>query len=602
MAQRFLSPFEQLAFTNPVLDRIAFYIAVDPFLGPPSNLVPLLLTSRSVYNHLCFQRNSPLYASIFRHKFDCAAVERRLSPGWTFTPYLAEELRARCIALKYIRRGTVALDDDRDALWSSYLMMLENDGCNEKQLCNWANLPRWAISAVALRCLPFRVSPDSTVIFSDPEGTSLAVWLLWMISDKEHVRGEDKSTRNMVLNSVLPLIGRGYQHPSVYAPDAHFYLPLCKDHDKLTCFPGPVAPVSIVRYYGRQLRLAVPPLTAAALLNFVVRREARQDNTSLQISNLPATRQEAIARGFPSPSLTQEDIREFHYHTRTHYFKQQLNDGGTLSEQLDKEWFRMASCHDIWAIERPLRGVVYSLGTLVGDWCGRILVPDPRAYLNHHIPPTALGMSHERIACRFEEHHCLRFNEPLVAPACPTCFGGEDILNAWLPRDLRVVRKANGLQIFDHSTGKDTWYETYHPDRAEPYSTTACLPLLGESRLDHRDVLPSSTLGDANPLDEYEEYIEETLSGVQDIIITGETSVKQGEAWGHYSYIGRVRQWDGLVVLLRIPVHDPITSRGRAIFKGYVHGQSLVGRWRDTTTDMQAVGYEGGFVLCRQDE
>jgi len=150
-------------------------------------------------------------------------------------------------------------------------------------------------------------------------------------------------------------------------------------------------------------------------------------------------------------------------------------------------------------------------------------------------------MSHERMACRFEEHHCLRFNEPLVAPACPTCFGGEDILNAWLPRDLRVVRKAvsmpspseityagisqNGLQIFDQSTRKDTWYETYHPDRAEPYSTTACLPLLGESRLDHRDTLLSSTLGNANPSDEYEEYLEETLSGVQDIIITGEVSI-----------------------------------------------------------------------------
>lgn len=99
--------------------------------------------------------------------------------------------------------------------------------------------------------------------------------------------------------------------------------------------------------------------------------------------------------------------------------------------------------------------------------------------------------------------------------------------------------------------------------------------------------------------------------------------MKQGEAWGHYSYIGRVRQWDGLVVLLRTPVrdvhasrltlpnlvilssnqvHDPTASRGHAIFKGYVHGESLVGRWRDTTTDMQAVGYEGGFVLCRQDE
>ena len=99
-----------------------------------------------------------------------------------------------------------------------------------------------------------------------------------------------------------------------------------------------------------------------------------------------------------------------------------------------------------------------------------------------------------------------------------------------------------------------------------------------------------------------------------------QTSVKQGEAWGFYYYIGRVRRWDGLVVLLRIPVRyvhsrltppnimvypdqirDPVGSRGRVVFKGYVHGQSLVGRWRDTATDMHALGYEGGFVFCRQD-
>lgn len=181
-----LSPFERLARTNPVLDLIAFYAAVDPFLGPPLNLVPLLLTSRTVYNHLCFHQNSHLYASIFRHKFDCGAVTRRLSPLWTFTPLLAQELRARCLALKYIRRGLVAFVDDRDALWSAYLMMLENDGYNEQHLCTWANLPRWAVSAVALRCLPHRLTPDSEFIgpIPDPESTSLALWLLWMTSSQ----------------------------------------------------------------------------------------------------------------------------------------------------------------------------------------------------------------------------------------------------------------------------------------------------------------------------------------------------------------------------------------------------------------------------------
>ena len=137
-----------------------------------------------------------------------------------------------------------------------------------------------------------------------------------------------------------------------------------------------MTPVTTIHYYGRPLRLAAPPLAPAALLNFLVRCEARQDNATLPpiVSALPATREEAIARGYPSPSLTQEDVREFHYHTRIHYFNQELYDGEDPSESLDKEWFRMVSSHDLWAVERPLRGVVYSLGTLIGDWCGRILV------------------------------------------------------------------------------------------------------------------------------------------------------------------------------------------------------------------------------------
>lgn len=144
--------------------------------------------------------------------------------------------------------------------------------------------------------------------------------------------------------------------------------------------------------------------------------------------------------------------------------------------------------------------------------------------------------------------------------------------------------------------------------------------------------------------DEYEDFVEELPSGVQDIIITGEvgflpfsassscsfhqflvqTCERQGEAWGYHSYIGRIRPWDGFVVLLRIPVRNVSgslsqTSRphshliteqmnnqyrdtGRWIFKGYVYERSLVGRWRDTATDEHAVGFEGGFVLCKEDE
>lgn len=143
---------------------------------------------------------------------------------------------------------------------------------------------------------------------------------------------------------------------------------------------------------------------------------------------------------------------------------------------------------------------------------------------------------------------------------------------------------------------------------------------------------------DMEEVDEYEDFVEELSSGVQDIIITGEvgffallfpyvpstlewqTCERQGEAWGYYSYIGRIRPWDGLVVFLRVPVRNAVArlfvpkpsitdqinnqyrDTGRWIFKGYVHERSLVGRWRDTVTDEHAVGFEGGFVLCQEDE
>ena len=176
------SPFEKLVFELPsVLNDIAFYLAIDPILGPPTNLFSLLLTSHTVYNHLSIANNTSLYARIFRHKFDSQAIERRLSDRWMFAPYLAHELRDRFIALKHIRRGNPSFRLDREALWKAYLMLLENDGLNERQLVAWANLPDWVLGVVVLRSM----NPGySTSHLSDPEGVSLALWVLWMSTTK----------------------------------------------------------------------------------------------------------------------------------------------------------------------------------------------------------------------------------------------------------------------------------------------------------------------------------------------------------------------------------------------------------------------------------
>ncbi|KAF9223345.1 hypothetical protein BS17DRAFT_796036 [Gyrodon lividus] len=622
------SPFERLVNHNPILDSIAFHLAIDPFLGPPVHLVSLLLTCRAVYHHLSIANNSRLYADIFCFKFDCAAVERRLSAKWTSAPCLAQELCSRFIALKHMRRGEPSLRSDRDALWKAYLMMLENDGRNEQQLFSWANLSDWVLGAVILRSSPPSASHgDSSLYQSDPEGISLAVWLLWMSNSKESVGSEAATTRAVLINAVLPFLVRGYQFPSVFAPDIYFYLPLCEEHDEevIPGFSGPPPLVTQIHYFGHKLSLAVPPLTPAALLNFAVRREAWQDKIPLhpRIANLPATREEAIAQNLSSPMLTQEDVREFHYHTRTRFFERNCGSQGVTSEPLDKEWFRLVACSSPWAVERPLKGVVYPLGTLVGNWSGRMFVPDMHAHISavidQHVSPTSVPLVQERLSCRLEEHHCLSFNEPLLAPPCPSGLGGEDVFNAWLPRDLRFTRRTDGLEIFDQNTGKNTWYETYHPDRTLPYSAAACDRL--HRRPDPEWSSSPAIQEDAEDGEEYEDFVEEKSSGVQDIIITGETCERQGEAWGYYSYIGRIRSWDGLVVLLRIPVRNIHTQlfvllnftdqmnnqhhhhgRGRWMFKGYVHERSLVGRWRDTATGMHTVGFEGGFVLCKEGE
>ena len=90
--------------------------------------------------------------------------------------------------------------------------------------------------------------------------------------------------------------------------------------------------------------------------------------------------------------------------------------------------------------------------------------------------------------------------------------------------------------------------------------------------------------------------------------------------WGEYVIIGRVRAWDGLVALLRVPtasLHQHTHPQGQGngangggrgaeglgkwIFHGYMHGDNLVGRWRATGTPPAWVGIECAFVLTKDE-
>lgn len=62
-------------------------------------------------------------------------------------------------------------------------------------------------------------------------------------------------------------------------------------------------------------------------------------------------------------------------------------------------------------------------------------------------------------------------------------------------------------------------------------------------------------------------------------------------AWGRFTLRGRVRSWDGMIVLKKSYAPD---GRGRWLYRGYaLTGGTLIGRWRDTFTPSDMNGYEG---------
>jgi hypothetical protein len=173
-----LSALESLA--PEILGCVAFHLLTDSFFGPLNDLVPLLLSSRVIFNTVSFENNAPLYAELFLFKFDYEAPRRRFSERWRTSKCLASELKKRLSLLKRIRHRTTLPDssDFVDDLWTAYIMMQESDGRNESQLIEWARI-RGYLYRVFYLCV--RATPGASWgWYSDTEATSLIVWLLFM--------------------------------------------------------------------------------------------------------------------------------------------------------------------------------------------------------------------------------------------------------------------------------------------------------------------------------------------------------------------------------------------------------------------------------------
>ncbi|KAH9830428.1 uncharacterized protein C8Q71DRAFT_886156 [Rhodofomes roseus] len=125
--------------------------------------------------------------------------------------------------------------------------------------------------------------------------------------------------------------------------------------------------------------------------------------------------------------------------------------------------------------------------------------------------------------------------------------------------------------------------------------------VMADASVDDEDDYSEDEYTDDESEDELEEYIHNTCNGVCDIIITGETLPRHGQAWNHYRFYGRVRKWDGLIALVRVPVED--RGLGTYIFRGYlVGGLNFTGSWRSYAQNPNAIPLEGPFIASKRAE
>ena len=127
-----------------ILDSIAFWVATeDTSIAPLNNLIPLLLLDRETNKFLSFDSNHPLYARIYATKFDIETTTRRLGKERLTAHGLAAELKKRSVHLRAMRTLDFELELIEPAIWTAFVMMLENDGKNERLLLEYAGIDHW---------------------------------------------------------------------------------------------------------------------------------------------------------------------------------------------------------------------------------------------------------------------------------------------------------------------------------------------------------------------------------------------------------------------------------------------------------------------------
>ena len=141
-----LSPLERCI--PELLEEVVLFAAEGPLPGPPLDLLPLLMTSKTINFLLSPNTNNVLYSKLFELKFDTAAASRRLGERWHTSRCRAAEFCLRFEVLNRIRRGDINSPMLPDDLWIVFIILLEHDYKNAQQLTEWARVHTFALRVV----------------------------------------------------------------------------------------------------------------------------------------------------------------------------------------------------------------------------------------------------------------------------------------------------------------------------------------------------------------------------------------------------------------------------------------------------------------------
>ncbi|KZP26511.1 hypothetical protein FIBSPDRAFT_782032 [Athelia psychrophila] len=338
----------------------------------------------------------------------------------------------------------------------------------------------------------------------------------------------------------------------------------------------------------------------------------------------------------------------------------------SASAMWDNDWNRSAFCFDPWSTPK-VKGITYTHGMFNGLWQGRMLVPDEAHYhtlMVTGVRPPNFGEGNPHVTTvpvfmRLREHHCISPEQPIRVGGRGDHFD-DGLSNAWLP-EIRISED-NGVCVVRDENGSKSSYQTYVPGQPNSHSEETCTSCIEhreryeedmrqrsaklanldvdmdvdvpppdaevesffasvglahnyEMEEDDSEMEDDSEGSDVESMHTSEADTAEVIEpqparvkcdGIRDMFLTGETDMNHGQAWNHYIFHGRIRPWDGLIALVRVPrrvAGREDSHLGRWVFTGYVvGGKNFVGTWRALhQEDVETPTWESAFCMSRRE-